>query len=103
MAATLTYNNAYLVRFCTEERENRAFDAVDNLGAFTTTWRNELTILKVYILACLENQADPDDLFSAKLKNYKKEFDGMLAQAETASPDDEGNYSSIYSIELERG
>ena len=103
MAATLTYNDAYLVRFCTEERENRAFDAVDNLGTFTDAWRNELTILKVFILACLENQAVPDDLFSAKLKNYKKEFDGMLAQAETASPDDEGNYSSIYSIELERG
>lgn len=40
MAATLTYNDAYLARFCTEERENRAFDAVDNLGTFTTAWRS---------------------------------------------------------------
>ncbi len=103
MAATLTYNDAYLARFCTEERENRAFDAVDNLGTFTTAWREQLTILKVYILACLENQADPDDLFSAKLKNYQKEFTGALAQAETAAPDSEGNYAGIYSIELERG
>ena len=103
MAATLTYNDAYLSRFCTEERENRAFAAVDLLGTFTTAWRNDLTVVKCYILACLENQSDPEDLFAAKYKVYSKEFSGLLAQAETASPDDEGNYASIYSIELERG
>jgi hypothetical protein len=54
------------------------------------------------MMACLENQADPEDLFSAKYKMYSKEFEGLLAQARTAAQDDDGNYAPIYSIPLER-
>lgn len=105
MITTLLYNDAYLERFCTGEREERAFAAVDLLdpdGNFTTDWRNSLTIVKCYILACLENQADPEDLFTAKLKTYNKEFDGLLAQARTASVDSQGNRAAIFSVTLER-
>lgn len=97
----LVYPDAYLAKFCTVDRETRAFDEVDMLGTFTTVWRNRLTVLKTYILACLENQADAEDLFTAKLASYRKEFDAMLAQARAANPDDAGN-TLIFNVPLER-
>lgn len=99
---TLTYEDAYLARFCTDEREARAFDEVDFLGTFSATWRNKLTVIKCYILACLENQADPEDLFSAKLSNYRKEFEFVLAQARASTPDSEGITPTIMTIEMVR-
>lgn len=99
---TLTYEDAYLARFCTDERETRAFDDVDDLGTFATVWRNKLTVVRCYVLACLENQADPEDLFSAKLTNYRKEFESLLAQARAATPDSEGIIPPILSVPLER-
>lgn len=99
---TLTYQDAYLAKFCTEEREARAFDEVDFLGTFSNEWRNKLTVIKTYILACLENQADPEDLFSAKLSNYRKEFEFVLAQARASTPDAEGIIPPLMTIEMVR-
>ena len=98
----LQYRDAYLQRFCTETLEVIAYADVDDLGTFTTTWRDKLTVVRCYILACLENQADPDDLFTSKYKIYSKEFEGLLAQARTAAEDSEGNYLPVFSIPLER-
>ena len=98
----LTYRDAYLSKFCNQEMEDAAYAAVDLLGTFTDSWRDALTILKCYILVCVENQADSEDLFTAKLKTYTKEFDGLLAQARTATPDDDGNVSAVFTISLER-
>lgn len=99
----LSFQDAYLARFCTEEREARAFDDVDAMGAFSAFWRNQLAVVRCYILACLENQADAEDLFSAKLKNYRTEFNTLLAQARAATEDGDGNPLSVFSIPLERG
>jgi len=98
----LTYRDAYLSKFCNLEMETAAYAAVDLLGTFADSWRDALTILKCYILVCVENQADSEDLFTAKLQTYKKEFDGLLAQARTATPDDDGNVPAVFSISLER-
>ena len=98
----LTYRDAYLSKFCNLEMEDAAYDAVDLLGTFTDDWRDPLTIIKCYIIVCLENQADPEDLFSAKFKTYSKEFEGLLAQARTATVDDAGNIPAVFSIPLER-
>ena len=97
----LTYPDAYLAKFCANARETRAFADVDLLGTFATAWRNRLTVLRCYILACLENQADAEDLFTAKLTAYRKEFDSSLAQARGATPDESGN-TLIFNIPLER-
>lgn len=102
MAITLTYPDAYLARFCTEDRETRAFALVDNLGTFAEAWRNDLARLQCYILAAMENQADTEDLFTAKLSTYRKEFDRQLAMAQAATPDDAGS-SFVFSVPLERG
>jgi len=100
---TLTYQDAYLAKFCTVEREDRAFDYVDSMGTFSDDWRNKLTVLRCYILACMENQASPDDLFESKLTHYRKDFDAMLTQARSATPDENGLTLPIFSIPLERG
>ena len=99
---TLNYRDAYLQDFCTQELEDIADEDVSNLGDFTEEWQEKLTVVRCYILACLENQASPDDLFTAKYKTYSKEFEGLLAQARTASPDSDGNLPPIFSIPLER-
>jgi hypothetical protein len=99
---SLDYRDAYLKDFCSYEVETLAYSDVDLLGTFTTAWRNKLAIVRAYILVCQENQANDEDLFTAKLKTYEKEFEGLLARARTASPDDDGNYAPIYSIPLER-
>ena len=99
---TLTYPDAYLARFCTDDRETRAFAQVDTIGTFATAWRNTLARLQCYILACMENQADTEDLFTAKLKTYRSEFDRQLAMAQAATPDDAGS-AFIFSVPLERG
>lgn len=99
----IIYRDAYLKRFCSDEIETLAYQQVDDLGTFTTTWRDRLATLQVYLIACQENQAQPDDLFAAKYKMYKKEFDGLLARAETAEPDDDGNYAAVFTVNLERG
>ncbi len=100
MAKTLNYPDAYLARFCTDEREARAFAEVDLLGTFSTEWRDKLAQLKCYVIACVENQAQPDDLFTAKLKSYRVEFDAQLARANAAA--DNTDNALVFTIQLER-
>jgi len=58
--------------------------------------------VRCYVLACKENQADKEDLFTAKLKSYRDEFSSVLAQAQGATPEVEGNPVAVFSIPLER-
>lgn len=98
---TLAYPDAYLARHCTDEREARALAAVDDLGTFATGWRERLAVLQCYVIACLECQADAEDLFSTKLKTYRAEFDRQLSMARAATPDAAGT-ALVFSIPLER-
>jgi hypothetical protein len=75
---------------------------VDREGTFNTEWRNRLTVLRCYVIACLENQAAPDDLFTAKLKSYRAEYDAELVRARAAQPDASASGALIFSIPLER-
>lgn len=101
---TLVYKDAYLAKHCTQDREDRAFAEVDTFGTFATAWRERLATVRCYIIACLENQADTDDLFAAKLKNYRTEFDSLLAQAKATVGAETGTTSvtAVFSIPLER-
>ena len=97
-----TYFDAYLKNHVTEERETRAATDVADLGAFATEWVARLVVLRAYIIACLECQAQPDDLFAQKLKHYRGEFDSVLGQARAATQDDDGNPLPALSVALER-
>jgi hypothetical protein len=98
-----------LVKFATEERETRALADVALAAAtagytFSADWIERLTIVRVYILACLEHQGDKDDLFSAKLKNYQAQWDSLVpqaVQAAAAAAESPGGFG-LFSIPLER-
>lgn len=110
MALIYAYPDAYLARFATDEREARALADVALMAAntpdaaFSADWTERLTIVQCYILACLENQADEEDLFTAKLKSYRATMSAMLPQALAAAAEaaDEVTNISLFSIPLER-
>lgn len=98
-----TFHDAYLAKHCTESRELRAYADVDALGTFAADWRDKLAVARTYVIACLECQSSPDDLFGAKLKHYRTEFDSTLSQARSATPDVDGNPLPIFSMPILRG
>ena len=102
MPLTYTYADAYLKAQVTEDRENRAEADVDAIATFSAEWKQKLSILRAYVITCLECQAQPDDLFAQKLKHYRQEWDATLAAAKAATEDEEGNALPSFSISLER-
>lgn len=103
------YPDAYLSPFCDSDREDRAVAEVTRLAAvadveFSDDWTEQLVVAQCYILAALENQAAPDDLFAAKLKAYRQRLDSLLPQAIAAAraADDVISGVSLFSIPLER-
>ena len=102
MPLAYTYSDAYLAPLATEEREARAADDVAALGTFTTDWMGRLEVLRVYILICLESTNSPEDAFSAKLAQYRKEFNSALIAARQATAAESGVASIFASVGLER-
>lgn len=99
-----TFADAFLAKYATTDRQTRAAADVALLGTFPAAWDERLLILRTYILACMENQAETEDLFSAKLKTYRAEFDKALPQAQAAqdAEDETVTGRGIFSIPLER-
>lgn len=102
MALTYTYADAYLGRSVTEERETRAIADIEAIATFSATWKEKLVVLRAYIITCLECQAQPDDLYAAKLKNYRVDYDTVLGQARANTDDADGNPLPSLTVELER-
>jgi hypothetical protein len=105
---TYTYPDAYLAKYCTNEREARAIEDVTvmaNGKTFSADWTERLVITQCYILACQENQASPDDLFATKLKSYRQQLSTQLPQAIIAAETAAGNITGLgfFSIPLHRG
>lgn len=99
----LTYYDAYLSPLVTQDYEDRAEVDIDAIGTFAAAWRDKLIVLRAYILICLESMAAADDLFTAKLAQYRKEFDATLGKAKAATTDSNGNPLPSLSITWERG
>lgn len=78
---TLTYTDGYLKTLITDELETRAAADVAELGTFPAPWPDKLTVLRAYILCCLEMGGKGEDVFEFKLKNYQTEFTAALKQA----------------------
>jgi hypothetical protein len=86
MALTYTYTDQYLTRHVTEAIEARALADVAELGDMPTgtDYAEKLTIIRAYIIVCLESQAEADDLYVTKLKSYRSEYDSLLKKARAA-------------------
>lgn len=100
---TLTYHDAYLSPYADDAVEARAFDYVDQLDTFDAVWRDQLAVLRAYLLICMDKQAEPEDLFTAKLKTYRREFESTLAQARSAAAAVTGESPALFSVPLLRG
>lgn len=100
----IEYHDAYLAPLidATPEWETRAIEDVAQLGAFSAPWPDKLTVLRAYILCCLENSASAEDVFTLKLKQYQDEFKETLKQARLAAQLPVPAYLPL-SIALERG
>ena len=103
----IDYTDSYLKTRVTPGHEARAYTDVDNYGNFPSlpvNWRDRLTMLRAYVLCCLDLGGAPDDVFAMKLKHYRQEFDEQLRQAiqaknAAALPE---NRVPVFSIPLER-
>ena len=103
MTLTLTYTDAYLSRSLTTSIEERAFEDVDQLGTFPAEWRDRLTVVRSYILTCLEKGAQSGDTYEMKLGQYRKEFEFVLAQAKRAQAEVDTSVNvPIFSLPIER-
>ena len=102
MALVYTYYDAYLKAHVTDERETRATAEVAEYGTFAAEWVARLVPLRTYVITCLECQAQPDDLFASKLKNYRTEFDSVLLQARADTLDEESNPLPTMTVPIER-
>jgi len=98
----LYYPDAFLQRFCDDEREARAYNDVDTYGTFSVDYRDKLARIRTYVLSCMENQADNEDLFTTKLETYRREFERVLVLAKTETPDIDGLVPPVFSIEIGR-
>ena len=107
MPLTNAYHDAYLAPLVTPEREERAAAEVAQLGTFSATWLARLTVLRAYVLTCIESQKAPDDLFGAKLAEYRREFEKLLPSATAAALAEQavttGGRRSPLVVEIERG
>lgn len=97
------YYDAYLQDLVTPGYEDRALADVDAIATFATDWRERLAVLRAYILICLESMASDNDIFTAKLVQYRKEWSETLAKALSATTDSGGNRVPVLVIPWERG
>jgi hypothetical protein len=97
------YNDAYLTKRMTFEREQQAIDDVARYGVTDSYWLEQLTVYRAYVIACVEDMSSPDDTYSAKLKHYQKEFDKALGEAKASKETiDTGVTASLWSTQIGR-
>lgn len=99
----ITYTDEYLASEVTPSREARAAADMDAVMTFPEAWRNRLIELRTYIVTCQEcMQGTTDDLFYAKLKAYRDEYESAMVTAKAAAREAEMTTAPILSIRIER-
>lgn len=80
----VTYTDSYLKNYA-PDREDDAALFVDTFGTFPEAYRDRLIEIRAYILTCIELKKSGDDLFTAKERSYKDEWETTLAAARLAA------------------
>lgn len=99
MPTTYTYTDQVLSPLVTDAIEATAIAEVAALGTLPDPWPERLTVLRVYVLVCLEYSSTSDDPFSVKLPYYKAEFDAAVTDAKAAQA---RASSGLFFVPLER-
>ena len=104
------YADAYLAPLVTMAREDQSAADVAMLGTLPAAWVQRLTVLRAYVITCTESMKSADDVFSAKLAAYRKDYAEAIPQARAAQqaadaaagvPSKGGG--SVFTVSLERG
>ena len=103
-----TYFDALLAPMMTNDIEQRAIIDVTSLGytdtpPATTYLFKQLVIYRAYQLVATENTTDSGDVYTEKLKQYRKEYEAVASQykAQTSATSPTG--SSAKSLYWGRG
>lgn len=93
----IIYRDAYLKRFCSDELESLAYQNVDDLGTFTTTWRDRLATLQAVherLTRLEERGAARDERIaayqtqnSAELKQLEASIAALVAKVDAVAND----------------
>lgn len=95
------YTDQVLSPLVTDGLEETALSEIAALGELPDPWTERLTVLRVYVLVCLEYSSTSDDPFSVKLPYYKAEFDAAVVDAKAAQAR-AATASSLFFVPLER-
>jgi len=103
------YTDAFLAPRVTQAREDQAFADVAELGTLPAAWVSRLTVLRAYVITCMEMTSAPDDTFAAKLTAYRKDYSDGIALAKAAQKAAEAEAGtqaagsgSFFTVSLER-
>ena len=100
MALSYVYKDPYLSTLVSQQNEDTAVADLAALGDFKDADLETLVPYRAYVLCCIDNVKDAQDVFATKKKMYEKEFDDALILARTK--DKVGVARSIFSIPIER-
>lgn len=104
-----TYTDGYIATQITPEREARAMADVADLGTLPAAWVARLTVLRAYVITCLECAKSPDDMWTTKLSAYRKEYDSTLQHGRAAqslidaASTTPGFGTGVFTCEIARG
>lgn len=97
------YYDEYLKQNISPHTELRAKTEINYLKLKNEFFISKLVVLKAYIICCLENQTSADDLFAVKLKQYKAEFEAVLALALQDKAQNGSTFLNAFNAPLLRG
>ena len=97
------YYDEYLKQNISPHTELRAKTEINYLKLKNEFFISKLVVLKTYIICCLENQTSADDLFAVKLKQYKAEFEAVLALALQDKAQNGSTFINAFNAPLLRG
>ena len=97
------YYDEYLKQNISPHTELRAKSEINYLKLKNELFISKLVVLKAYIICCLENGTSADDLFAVKLKQYKAEFEAVLALALQDKAQNGSTFINAFNAPLLRG
>ena len=104
-----TYTDGYIAPQITPAREARAMADIADLGTLPAAWVARLTVLRAYVITCLECTKASEDMWNIKLSAYSKEYTSTLQQARSAqslidaASTTPGFGAGVFTCEIARG
>ena len=100
MSLSYTYRDPFLADLVSQQNEDTAIADIAAIADFKDSDLETLVPYRAYVLCCIDNVKESQDIFATKKKMYEKEFSDALLLAR--SKDIAGVTRSLFSIPIER-